>query len=160
MSTCCHFPIFLARKPHRQYNCLAVLHGCMCKGKPPPSWPLVMSVTRSSDWLPCCWIRPRGWISCACRKQHLVLHQTPAPRRWPSRFCWRVLVCLYAHAEVMKWLVKGLGQMNWQDRGAPAINTVSRESISQYLWYVGDTFLLLKDQSMLVASAHSVKKDH
>lgn len=66
----------------------------------------------------------------------------------------------YAQAEVMKWLVKGLGQMNWQDRGAPAINTVSRESISQYLWYVGDTFLLLKDQSMLVASARSVKKDH
>jgi len=60
----------------------------------------------------------------------------------------------------MKWLAKGLGQMNCQDRGAPAINSVLKESISQYLWYLGDTFFLFKDQSMHLSSAHSVKKDH
>lgn len=66
---------------------------------------------------------------------------------------------LCAHTEIMRWRVKGLGQMNWQDRGAPAINSVFKESISQYLWDLGDACLLFKEQSMLLASAHSVKKD-
>lgn len=68
-------------------------------------------------------------------------------------------MCLCAHTETMKRSVKGLGQMNWQERDAPAINTVFKEGISQYLWYLGDTFLFFKEQSLLLASTHSVRKD-
>lgn len=82
--------------------------------------------------------------------------QTARP---PGRV-WRMLVCLCVHREIMKWLLKGLGQVNWQDRDGTTVKIVFKQSISQYLWYLGDTFLLFKDQSVVLASAHSVKKDH
>lgn len=60
-------------------------------------------------------------------------------------------MCLCAHTEIMKWLVRGFGQVNWWDRGAPAIEAVLKENISQYLWYLGDSFRLFKGQGMLLA---------
>lgn len=61
-------------------------------------------------------------------------------------------MCLCAHIEVMKRLVKGFGQVNWQDRSAPAIEAVLKENILQYHWYLGDSFLLFKGQGVLLAS--------
>lgn len=89
----------------------------MCKGNLLPHDTLE-SVTWSSGRFLCFWISPLGWISCSYRKQHLLLHQNPAHADSPPGFVWRMLVCLCTHTEIMKWHVKGLGQMNWQDRGA------------------------------------------
>lgn len=61
-------------------------------------------------------------------------------------------MCFCAHTEITKWLVRGFGQVNWRHRGARAIEVILRENALQYLWYLGDYFLLFKGQGMLLAS--------
>lgn len=34
---------------------------------------------------------------------------------------------------VMKWLLKGLGQVSWQDRDGPVLKIVFKQSVSHYL---------------------------
>lgn len=101
-------------------------------------------------------ITPPGQTSCAP-----IINHTPC--RQPSRFWLEGVVCLCAHVEIMKWLVRGFGQVSWWDRGAPAIKAVLKENISQCLWYLGDSLLLFKGQGMLLASVKKAilsKKDH
>lgn len=113
----------------------------MCRGKPPPSRAPPVGNTK---------------LQLNSRVDPLVPYHKPYTTQTALQVLsggpLEGLVCLCAHTEIMKWLVRGFGQVNWQDRGAPAIKAALKENISQYLWYLGDSFLLFTGQGMLLAS--------